>query len=213
MRKIVLLFTLLVFLALSISAQTRVVAEVTLVYSIEVGNELQTDKEALAQLKQSSKIVYIKGNNSRVDLISPAFSQSLIYSKGSGTAVILREMGANKFMTKLDAKQWNLYHEKFAGMMVKFTTDTKTIIGYECKKAILQLQDGSTFSVYYTTAIAPSVREFEYQFKDIPGFVLEYEAMDGYTQKTSYKATKINLSPVPAARFDIPLSGYRLLNN
>ncbi|TAG29401.1 MAG: hypothetical protein EAZ35_10870 [Sphingobacteriia bacterium] len=212
MRSILLLLLLLLFGDKSI-AQTRVVAEVTLVYSIEVVNELQTDKEALAQLKQSSKTVYIKGNNSRVDLNSPSFSQSLIYSKGNGTAVILREMGTNKFMTKLDSKQWNKQNEKFTGMMVKYPGDTKIILGYDCKKAILQLQDGSTFSVYYTTAISPSVREFEYQFKDIPGFVLQYEAMDGYTQKIIYTATKINLNPVAASKFDIPTSGYRLLNN
>ncbi len=212
MRTLYLLLFGLVFVNMG-STQTRVVAEVTLVYSIEVMNQLQTDKDALAQLKQSSKTVYIKGNNSRVDLTSPAFSQSLIYTKNTGTAVILREMGANKFMTKLDAKGWNKQNEKFIGMTVKYPGDTKSILGYDCKKAILQLQDGSTFSVFYTTAISPSVKEFEFQFKDIPGFVLQYEAMDGYTQKIIYTATKINLSPVAASKFDIPTSGYRLLEN
>lgn len=212
MRLVIFLFLFLSIISQT-NAQTRVVAEVTLVYSIEVVNEKQLDVDAVAQLKQSSKTIYIKGNNSRVDLYSPAFSQSLIYSKGTGTAVILREMGGNKFLTKLDAKGWNKKNEKFFGMMIKYPGDTKTILGYECKKAILQLQDGSTFSVFFTTAISPSVKEFEFQFKDIPGFVLQYEAMDGYTDKIIYTATKINLNPVAASKFDIPTSGYRLLEN
>ncbi|MDO9156009.1 MAG: hypothetical protein Q7U17_03995, partial [Sediminibacterium sp.] len=67
--------------------------------------------------------------------------------------------------------------------------------------------------VYYASTITPSVREFEYQFKDIPGFVLEYEAKDGYTQKITYTATKISFNPVSAAKFEIPTTGYRLLND
>lgn len=200
------------FFLSSAFAQTRVVAECTVVYGITITNENQTDKEALAQLKLSSKTAYIKGNHSRVDLNSPSFTQSLIYNKATGNAVILREIGTNKFLTKLDSKDWVKQNEKFNGMIITYKSDTKKILGYDCKKALIQLADGSTFSVFYTTAVAPSVKEFEYQFKDIPGFVLEYEAMDGYTEKITYTANKISLSPVHASKFDIPTSGYRLLN-
>ena len=124
----------------------------------------------------------------------------------------MRELGANKFMTKLDNKAWIAQNNKFNGMTISYVNEVKQILGYECKKAILQLQDGSSFTVYYSTAIAPSVREFEYQFKDIPGFVLEYEAIEAKGIKIIYMATKINLNPVPASKFDIPTSGYRLLN-
>jgi GLPGLI family protein len=97
-------------------------------------------------------------------------------------------------------------------MVITYLDEVKQILGYECKKAILQLNDGNTFSVYYATAITPSVREFEFQFKDIPGFVLEYETVEGKGEKITFTATKINLNPVPASKFDIPTSGYRLLN-
>ena len=90
--------------------------------------------------------------------------------------------------------------------------DIKTILGYECKKAVLELKDGSTFTLYYATNIVPSVKEFEYQFKDIPGFVLEFESQETDSKKIKYTATKINLSPVQASRFDLPTSGYRILN-
>lgn len=192
--------------------QTRVVAECTVSYAITVNNESQIDKDAVALLKQSSKTVYIKGNNSRSDLTSPSFTQSLIYNKANGNAVILREIGANKFLTKIGAVNWLKQNEKFSDMLIQFTAEKKQILGYECKQAIIQLKDGSTFSVYYASTITPSVREFEYQFKDIPGFVLEYEAKDGYTQKITYTATKISFNPVSAAKFEIPTTGYRLLN-
>lgn len=193
-------------------SQTRVVAECTVTYAIKVNNEDAFDKDALALLKQSVKTVYIKGNHSRSDLISPSFSQSFIYNKASGDAAILREIGANKFLTKMNAVEWAKQNDKFSDLTIQYTDERKVILGYDCKKAIIQLKDGSTFSVFYAANIVPSVKEFEYQFKEIPGFVLEYEARDGYTQKIIYTATKINLNPVPGGKFDIPTTGYRLLN-
>lgn len=193
-------------------SQTRVVAECTVTYAIKVNNEDAFDKDALALLKQSVKTVYIKGNHSRSDLISPSFSQSFIYNKATGDAAILREIGANKFLTKMNAVEWAKQNDKFSDLTIQYTDERKVILGYDCKKAIIQLKDGSTFSVFYAANIVPSVKEFEYQFKEIPGFVLEYEARDGYTQKIIYTATKINLNPVPGGRFDIPTTGYRLLN-
>ncbi len=195
-----------------VCAQTRVVAECTVNYSIQIKGDAKMDNETAALLKSSSKIVYIKGNDSRVDLLGTTFLQTLIYDKSTGTAVIMRELGANKFMTKLDNKAWANQNSKYTGMVITYLDEVKQILGYECKKAILQLNDGNTFSVYYATAITPSVREFEFQFKDIPGFVLEYETVEGKGEKITFTATKINLNPVPASKFDIPTSGYRLLN-
>ena len=153
-------------------AQQRVVAECSVTFSVgaEEGN---LDKDFLESLKNTTKTVYIKGNDSRTDLVSPSFSQSLFYNKVTGAGVILREFGGNKFMTKLDNAKWLAQNIRYDGSKVTLGSETKTILGYECKKAVILLKDGSSFAVYYATNIVPSVKEFEYQFKDIPGFVLE----------------------------------------
>lgn len=194
------------------SAQQRMVAECAITYSISA-EEGNADKDVVESLKASTKTVYIKGNDSRTDLISPSFKQSVLYNKNTRSAVILRELGNNKFMTKLDNSQWASENKRYEGMTVSLSNnESKTILGYECKKAVLQLKDGSVFTIFYATNIIPSVKEFEYQFKDIPGFVLEYESQEAESKKIKYTAVKINLSPVQASRFDIPTSGYRLLN-
>jgi GLPGLI family protein len=192
-------------------AQQRVVAECTVTYQISL-EENNLNKDVQNALQQSSKTVYIKGNDSRVDLNSPSLLQSIIYDKTNGSAVILREFGNNKFMTKLSSKEWRLANKQYDGMTMHLLNETKTILGYECKKAVLNLKDSSVFNIYYATAIAPSVREFEYQFKDVPGFVLEFDVKEQGSSIVKYKATKINLSPVQASKYDIPTSGYRLLN-
>lgn len=199
----------IIILSWQVTAQ-RVVADCTITYSISTG-EGNADKDVTESLKASTKTVYLKGNDSRTDLVSPSFTQSLLYNKTTGNAVILREIGNNKFMTKLDNTKWVAENKKYEGVTVALGTETKTILGYECRKAILQMKDGSSFTLYYATAIVPSVKEFEYQFKDIPGFVLEFESQEADGRKIKYTATKINLSPVQASRFDVPTSGYRLL--
>ena len=212
MKKYLLATLFSLFLLLQLTAQTRTVADCTITYVISTDG-LNADKEVTESLKASTKTVYIKGNDSRTDLVSPSFIQSLLYNKTTGNAVILREIGNNKFMTRLDNTKWINENKKYESMQISFSaTETKTILGYECKKAMIQMKDGSALQLYYATAIIPSVKEFEYQFKDIPGFVLEFESQEANNKKIKYTATKINLSPVPASKFDIPTSGYRLLN-
>ncbi len=212
MKKVYTLFScLLLFMVGAVVAQPRVVAECTVVYGINV-EESVADNNMKESLAKTTKTVYIKGMNSRTELTSPSFNQSVIYQKTTGTAVILREFGANKFMTKLDQNKWLAENSKYDGATLTKTEETRTILGYECKKAVLALKDGSKLSLYYATTIVPSVKEFEYQFKDVPGFVLAYESVESEGRKISYVATQINLSPVAASKFDIPTSGYRLLN-
>lgn len=210
MKKVIILTTLIFFWGSAI-AQQRVVAECTVVYNITLDDN-SVDTETAATLKATTKTVYIKGVNSRTDLISPSFSQSVIYNKNSATATILRNIGANKFMTKLDQAKWVSEHARYVNMKMVKSDETKVILGYECKKLLLELTDGTSLTIFYAANIAPSVKEFEYQFKDVPGFVLEYEATEGEGKKIKYTAAQINFNPVAASRFDIPTSGYRILN-
>lgn len=202
MKKVIVSFGLLLFIFMELNAQQRIVAECTINYSIT---------EDGSSNASSTKTVFIKGNDSRMDIVSPSFSQTIFFDKASGNAVILREFGNNKVMTKLSKSQWLEKNKKFEDATINIIGDTKTILGYECKKATIQPKEGNLVTVYYATAIAPSVKEFEYQFKDIPGFVLEYETEEN-TKKIKYSATKISLSPVQTSKFDVPNAGYRLLN-
>ncbi|MDE3143655.1 MAG: hypothetical protein KGL19_05840 [Bacteroidota bacterium] len=211
MKKTILLFGWMLSSILHLSAQQRIVAECTIIYSIATDSS-NIDKDLIESLKESSKIVYIKGNNSRVDLISPAYIQSTFFDKTDGNAIVLREFGNNKFMTKLDNEAWEKQNKKFDGLIINTSADTKTILGYECKKAALQLKDGSMYNLFFATSIAPSVKEYEYEFKNVPGLVLEYDVSDKNGKKIHFTATKINLSPVSSSRFDIQLNQYRMMD-
>jgi GLPGLI family protein len=190
------------------TAQQRIVAECTVVYKVE-----SHDASDGSMRQKATKTVYIKSNNARIDLVAPAYAQSTIYNKSTGMATVLRSFGEDKYMTSLNAKQWRKLNMPLDSMQIQLTTDSISVLDYSCKKALLQLKNGTTVTVYYTTAIIPSVRDYEYMFKDIPGFVLGYEMVDDLGVKTIFRATQINLyNPVAASKFDIPTKGYRILS-
>lgn len=204
-------FLAAVFLMISLAAQAqqkpKVVTECTVEYSVAVGEDAGAENNPA-----SSMVLYVKGLNSRLDFVSPSFKQVTYHDGKTKTAVILQDLGATHVRRDLDSARWARINEKYSGLTVVYTDETKTILGYECKKANITLKDGSSYSLYYAPAIVPSARDYEFRFRTIPGFVLEYEtAAEGSEKKVRYTATKINLSPVPANKFEIPKSGYRVL--
>ena len=196
------------FLTLASIAQLPViVTDCTVTYAIS-GSDAVTNNN----LTGAIKLFYIKGKMSRTDLQSQNYKQTLIYDSQSGSAVVLKEIGAEKYMSKLSREEWKKENSRYEGLSLKLTSQTKTILGYECKQAVASLNDGSSYNIYFAAAITSSASENPYQFKDVPGFVLEYETTGANgISKITYTATSINLNPVPASKFEIPSSGYRML--
>lgn len=207
-KLLVLAIAVLVLNNYLVSAQ-RIVAECTVDYRVQPDSGW-TESGSGTAVFTGNKKVFIKGNDLRIDMESPGFLQTLIYDKSNQQATVLREIGTNKFITRLAGNIWQQELRKYDSIQVTFLNSFKTIIGYDCKSLLLKLKDGSEYLVYYTTTIAPSVREFELAFKEVPGFVLQYTVRQN-KHTVTYTASRISFSPVPASRFDIPTSGYRVL--
>lgn len=202
----------LFFPSVYISAQQRTVAECT-IYFQNVHDANQSANDNTVSNEVVHKTVYIKGNNSRVNVVSPSYQISTIIDQSTGKVIVLRSFGNNKYMTILTKAQWINANKKFEGLQFVPLNETKNILGYNCKKAQLLLKDSSVYMLYYATAIVPSVKNFEYEFKDVPGFVLEYEAVDNKKNKVHFEATKISLNPVSLSEFELPTKGYRIISN
>jgi GLPGLI family protein len=194
----------------------RTVAEATITYAITLADSSTGDESFKKTLNETEKTVYIKGNNSRVDVVAPTFSQSVVYNKTTGTAFILREIGNNKFLTNISKESWLKRNANLADAKIEIdANDKKNILGYECIKATITYKDNTVVTAYYTSAFAPSVKEFEYQFKDLPGMVMQYvyTSAEFNNRKLVYTAVKINLTPVLASKFELPSTGYRILKD
>lgn len=202
-------FTLLLVLCsvlVAANAQKKV-SELTMVYDATVSTGSADPKLADA-FDGATTTVYIKGNMSRSEMASALFSSTTIHDSKSGTAVVLREVSGQKLLIRMTADNWTEKNKRYNGISFTNTNETKTIAGYKCTKATATLNDGTVFTVYYTTDIIPENRDYDYQFRSLNGLPLEYELIQGKLT-IKYTVSSINMNPVPASKFDLPKTGYR----
>jgi GLPGLI family protein len=186
-------------------------SEGTISYDIVINTG--TDKPQGADfLDGATSAVFIKGPKTRTEMVSPLGTQSTILDGTKNSIVILKEYGEQKYMINLTPDDWRDANKRYED--VSFTYDagaTKTILGYKCSKAVGKLKDGTEFTVWYTTDLLLDNKDFQYANRSLPGLALEYETNLG-NMKLTYTVSKISFSPVPAAKFDIPKAGFRILN-
>lgn len=204
MKKIMLTVAACFLYALSYTQQPKIIADGTISFSI-------INSTASKQSDLGSKIIYLKGKDIRVDLTTDMFSQTIFYNSNTGNATILKTVGQSKYISTYNTDEWKKANEMYDGITISFTNDTKKILDYDCKQAILKLKNGATYTLYYTPLLMPSVTENPFEFKDVPGLVLQYESSTGNNEKLVFTADKINFDPVPGLQFEIPKKGYRIL--
>lgn len=205
MKPTLLIFLLLPCTFLNVAAQ-KIIGDCTLEYRIS-GNNIATAKNFFGK-----KIVYLKGKQIRVDMISTSFTQTFIYNYNTGSGAILKEIGSEKYLQEVDEAALQKQNAQYKNLKLETVIETKKILGYTCNKMIATLSDESEFVLYYTPDLQPVATENPFQFRNVPGLVLEYESGKGQSL-IKYSATSINFNPVPALKFTIPSSGYRKLEN
>ena len=198
----------LVVSSLPLFAQKKL-TEATISYDILINTNNSTP-QAADLLDGAVSIIYLKGNSSRSEMISSLGTQSTIVDGKTGNVTILKDYGEQKYMISMTPDNWKQSNRKYEGITFTFENEFKTIAGYNSQKAIGKLADGNTFTVYFTKDLIPVNKDFQYLNKNLPGLAMQYEAIMG-KQKVTYTVSSINFNPVPAAKFDLPKSGYRVM--
>ena len=200
---------LISLLFLSGADAQKKISDLTLTYTASITTGAKTPGLADA-FDGATTNVYIKGTMSRSEMVSALASFTTIHDAKNGTSVILQEVSGQKLLIRMNEADWTDKNKAYEGITFTNTGETKTIAGYNCVQAIAKMKDGSSFTVFYSNEIIPDNQEYNYQFKNLNGLPLEYELKQG-NLVIRYTADKVTLSPVPAAKFDIPKSGYREL--
>ena len=146
--------------------------------------------------------LFLQRNNERLRLASLMRIQSIFLSGDSQHIVLLNESTGKKTKKVLTPRQWSADNLRYAGSTYDLTSDTTTILGQECKRALISLKDGRQITAWYTPAIKKPVLALEPAFSGVPGLVLRYE----YTcrKKTlRYTATSISRQPIDPLVFQI----------
>jgi len=208
-HRLELLSFLLALITLPAFAQKKF-SEGTIFYDIVINTGSEKPQGA-DFLDGATSAVYIKGEKTRTEMVSPLGTQSTILDPTKNSIVILKEYGEQKYMINLKTDDWKDANKRYEDVTFSYDeTATKTILGYKSNKAIGKLKDGTTFTVWYTTDLLLDNKDFQYANRSLPGLALEYETNMG-NLKVTYTVSKISFSPVPAAKFDTPKSGFRIL--
>jgi len=201
---------LLVLLGSSLPAMAQKrFTEGTISYDIVI-NTGANKPQAADLLNGATSTVYVKGLRSRTEMVSSLGTQATIVDGVKNSVTIIKEYGDQKYIINLTPANWKEANQKFENVSFAYSNDTKKILGYTCKKAVGKLADGTTFTVWYTPELVPENKDFQYVNQSLPGLAMEYESNLG-SLKVTYTVSNISFNPVPAAKFDIPRSGYRVM--
>ena len=197
------------FFSVQLFGQKKI-TEGTISYDIVINTNNSTP-QAADLLDGATSVIYLKGNSSRSEMISSLGTQSTIIEGKTGKVTILKDYGEQKYMITMTPENWKASNKKYEGIQFTYENEFKTIQGYNCQKATGRLADSTTFTVYFTKDLIPVNKDFQYLNKNLPGLAMQYEASLGKL-KVTYTVSNINFNPVPAAKFDLPKSGYRVMS-
>ena len=199
---------LMVFSVFNAEAQKRI-TEGTISYDIVV-NTGNSNPSIADMFNGATSIVYLKGFQTRFERVSSLGVESTIVDGKTGNVNVLKEYGEQKYMITLTPDNWKEANKKYEGIVFKYENEYKDIAGYKCQKAVGTMKDGTTINVFFTKDLVANNREFEYAYKSLPGLAMEYETVIG-SLKVTYTVSKVNFSIVPATKFDLPKTGFRVM--
>jgi GLPGLI family protein len=203
-----ILFVIFSFTATDANAQ-KALSEGTLVYNMSVETGSAEPKMA-DMLDGATTTISIKGDQSRVELVSGLGREATIYNAANGNGFILKDYSGQKLMITLTSKDWDANNKKYEGIEFENSGETSVISGFTCKKAIAKLKNGSSFSVYYTNDVNVQNKSYDAQFKTLPGLPVQYEMQAG-KMKFKFTLASISFDAVPSSKFETPKSGYRVM--
>jgi GLPGLI family protein len=185
----------------TIQAQTKIVGECSLEFSII--NSVNNDTIG-------SKAVFVKGDQCKTILQTAQLNQSLYFNIQQPTATITKDIGTSHFLQVVNYPPQN--QPNLISMKETKTDSTMKIVGYNCKNIELKWSDGVVYQVWYTPEIAATVNTYELAFKEIPGLVLAYTIVPVTGNPIQYKANKIDLSPISLSQFNINTTLYQRID-
>ena len=162
-----------------------------------------------AQLNMFPKVmtISVKGSKARTEMNTGAGTQVGIVDYLAKTKVALINMMGQKYAIKQTSQDIEKENAGQPKGTVTVTNETKNIVGYICKKAIVTSdEDGvkSTFEVWFTEELGGRDANFDDPlYKDINGVMMEFIIKNPqFSMKLN--ATSVEKKAVDAKDFEIP---------
>lgn len=170
--KAILTGTLVMFSVIVFSQATK--GKVT--YDVFVSSDDPNTSAYVDQMENSLLEIFFVGEKLRTNFyMGEMMTTTTISIEDQDTTLVLLDGMMGKIAMKvtendMDDEQRMAMEKKEVELI---EGDTKEVMGYTCKKAIITGADEEEAVVWYTEEIVPNYRESEYLHEDIPGLPLE----------------------------------------
>jgi hypothetical protein len=211
------LFSTLAVVALSALSLNAQIKEGVITYNMTIEGLPPEQAAMIGDMELKSTF---KGDKSLTEMSSMMFTnQTLIDDKGM---IMLMEQMGNKMAIKQTkeemAKEEAKVKDKPADPKIEYTTETKTIAGYECKKAIVTMvgkdKKEEKMEVWYSDKFENNNKEGKGQgqsfMKGLKGMPFEYAGGQG-GMKFKMVAKEVSVDPVSDEKFALSTDGYKLM--
>lgn len=151
-------------------------------------------RQQVGMLRNSSMKVYFMKDRSRIDFkMGEMYMITSIVDWKINRSLSLFSTPKGKFATKMEASK---FHESLpkpdTTATIELIDETKTILGYTCKKAIMH-SDSLEFTYWYTNDIEIDLKGQSLVNEKIPGFPMEFQTVkDGVFM--NYKVSNLTFS-------------------
>lgn len=171
--------------------------------------DMEMDAQMLAMMPTES-VVFIKGAMSRTELtMGMGISSSSIMNSKTGEVIALTDMMGSKSAMKMTADDVKKSKKTDDKPVITLTSETKNIVGYTCKKAVVKSGETTSLEVYYTDQIS-STTAATLEWKEIKGFPMEY-FLDQNGLRMKFTAKSVSPEKVSDDMFTIPKE-YKLVS-
>ena len=162
--------------------------------------------EEMKAMMPKTMTMSIMGDKARTEMVMSMGKQISISDAAEKMTITLLDMMGQKIAIKSSFEEVNAEAPK---VKVEVTSETKDILGYICKKAVITTEDDMEMIVYYTEELGS--QELNYvnpEFKDINGVMLEFE-MPNEMFTMHLNAISIEKKNIDDSEFVIP-EGYQV---
>lgn len=175
--------------------------------------------EQAAMMGEMDSKVTFKNGKVLNEMNSMMFSNQTVINE-AGMTMLMDQMG-NKMavtQTKQEMEKENSKAKKESDPKIEYTSETKTIAGYECKKAIITIEDKNKkeekVDMWYCDQFANPNMEGRGRgqniMKGLKGMPFEYSFASGPV-KFKISAKEVSLAPVSDEKFKLSTEGYKLV--
>ena len=167
---------IIAFLTIVVFTAQGQITEGHVSYKIDCVSDNPDMQMAVTMLQGSTMEIYFSEGLTRSEMkMGTMMNISTLTNEKTGDFLMLMSgmVGKNAVLTTLD--EINKEKEETPEMEVTLVDETKVIMGYVCKKAIITAEDGSESVFWYTEEIKVASKGQSYLNEKVPGFPLEYE--------------------------------------